>query len=87
MDTASGPRAVYEIQLQGELDQGWEQWFDGLAVTFTAADDKQPTTTLLGPVVDQAALRGLLCKLWDLNLILVSVRRLETDRQEEYDDE
>jgi hypothetical protein len=42
-----------------------------------------PTTTLVGPVVDQAALRGLLCRLWDLNLTLISVRRLAADGKEE----
>jgi hypothetical protein len=87
MGTAKCPRAVYEIQVQGELDQGWQQWFDGLAVTLTHAGEQRPTTTLLGPVADQAALRGMLCKLWDLNLTLISVRRFETDREEEPDDD
>lgn len=73
------PRAIYEIQVQGELDQGWETWFDGLAVTLTYASDQPPTTTLLGPVADQSALRGMLCKLWDLNLTLISARRMEAN--------
>jgi hypothetical protein len=79
MAVANRPRAVYEIQVQGELDQGWQQWFNGLDIALTNAGERQPTTTLLGPVADQAALRGMLCKLWDLNLTLISVQRLGAD--------
>jgi hypothetical protein len=77
------PQAIYEIQVQGELDQGWETCFDGLAVTLTYTSEQPPTTTLIGPVADQAALRGMLCKLWDLNLTLISVRRIEADSKKE----
>jgi hypothetical protein len=81
------PRAIYEIQVQGELDPDWEAWFDGLAVTLTYASGQPLTTTLTGPVADQAALRGMLCKLWDLNLTLISVRRIEVDdKEDEVDD-
>ena len=79
------PRPIYEIQVQGELDQGWETWFDGLAVTLTYTSDQPPITTLLGPVADQSALRGMLCKLWDLNLTLISVRRIEANSEEEHE--
>jgi hypothetical protein len=85
MDAANHPQ-VYEIQVQDQLDQEWQQWFDGLAVTLTNAGGPQLTTTLVGTVADQAALRGMLCKLWDLNLALVSVRRVMMDREEEHDD-
>jgi hypothetical protein len=77
------PRITYEIQVRGELDRDWEAWFNGLTVTLTYADEQPPTTTLIGPVADQAALRGMLCKLWDLNLTLISVRRIEADDKEE----
>jgi hypothetical protein len=72
------PRAIYEIRVQGELDRSWEAYFNGLAITSTHTAES-PTTTLVGPVIDQAALRGLLCMLWDLNMTLISVRRLEPD--------
>ncbi len=75
-------RAVYEIQVRGELDQGWRQWFNGLAITFSHTSDQSSVTTLTGPVADQAALRGMLCKLWDLNLTLISVRRIEAGGKE-----
>ncbi|MFN2168559.1 MAG: hypothetical protein ACK2U9_20175 [Anaerolineae bacterium] len=83
------PRAIYEIQVQGELDRNWAQWFNGLAVTLTGntASEQPPTTTLTGPVADQAALRGMLCKLWDLNLTVISVRRIEADAKERYENE
>ena len=81
------PQAIYEIQVQGELDRGWEAWFNSLAVTITYASELPPTTTLVAPVADQAALRGMLCKLWDLNLTLISVHRVEADTKEECENE
>jgi hypothetical protein len=63
----------YEIRLQGRLDARWSVWFDGL--TLTAGADG--TTTLRGPVVDQAALHGLLQRLRDLGLPLLSVAQVE----------
>jgi hypothetical protein len=81
------PQAVYEIQVRGELDRGWEAWFNDLDVTLTYASDRSPVTTLTGPVADQAALRGMLCKLWDLNLTLISVRRIEADGKKEEDND
>jgi len=76
--TATGQpqdRSWYEIRLQGRLDRRWSVWFDGL--TLTAAADG--TTSLRGPVVDQAALHGLLQRLRDLGLPLVSVTQVEND--------
>jgi hypothetical protein len=78
-------QAFYEIVIQGELDPSWEQWFSGLSVTLSSARGQSPTTTIAGPVVDQAALRGMLCKLWDLNMTLLSLRRMETDGKKEED--
>jgi hypothetical protein len=68
--------ATYEIRVQGELGQEWQEWFSGLAVTSTQVSGEPTTTTLAGPVADQAALRGILGKLWDLNLTLISLRRI-----------
>ena len=75
--STDGPRepAQYEIRLAGHLDRRWEQWFDGL--TLTRAVDG--TTVLHGPVVDQAALHGLLQKVRDLGLPLVSVTQVTPD--------
>jgi hypothetical protein len=79
------PRAIYEIQVQGELDRGWETYFGDLAVTLTHTGGQTPLTSLIVPVADQAALRGMLCKLWDMNLTLISVRHIEAHGEEERD--
>jgi hypothetical protein len=67
----------YEIRIQGLLDQRWSSWFDGLTVT-SQPDDA--TTLIAGPVADQAALHGLLTKIRDLGLPLLSVRRIGPER-------
>lgn len=65
----------YEIRLKGHLDNRWATWFDGLTLT-TCSDG---TTTIHGPVVDQSALHGLLQKVRDVGLPLISVTRVEPD--------
>jgi hypothetical protein len=71
-------RVIYRIRVQGRLDDRWSEWFSGLAVTVENGIGNPPVTTLVGSI-DQAALRGILCKLWDLNLTLISVHRVEAD--------
>jgi hypothetical protein len=65
----------YEIRVRGALDSGWSAWFNGLRVT----SDQPGQTTIAGPVVDQAALHGLLAKVRDLGLELLEVRRTDPD--------
>jgi hypothetical protein len=65
----------YEIRLKGRLEPRWAAWFDGLALTY----DGDGTTVVHGTVVDQAALDGLLQKVRDTGLPLVSVTRVEPD--------
>ena len=65
----------YEIRLQGHLEARWAAWFDGLTLT----RESNGTTLIRGPVVDQAALHGLLQKVRDVGLPLVSVRNFTTD--------
>jgi hypothetical protein len=74
-------QTVYCITVEGQLDAAWAEWFDKMSVTAEQTDDGIPTTTLTGPVADQSALRGILNKLWDLNLTVVSVRLLHDARQ------
>ena len=64
----------YEIRLAGHLDQRWTAWFDGL----TVSHEGDGTTVISGPIADQAALHGLLQRVRDLGLPLVSVTRDET---------
>ena len=63
----------YEIRLKGHLDDRWADWFGGLTITLEDNGD----TLLTGPVVDQAALHGLLKKVRDLGLPLLLVRRVK----------
>jgi len=72
----SGPArsAHYEFRVEGILDQRWTAWFEGLAI---GSDHSE--TIISGPVVDQAALHGLLNKVRDLGLVLISVCRLDPD--------
>ena len=75
--------ARYQIKVQGRLDEGWSDWFSGMTVTFENEGDDAPITTLTGAVTDQAALRGILPRIWDLNLTLISVNRIEWTRNRE----
>jgi hypothetical protein len=63
----------YEIKLLGRLNKSWVNTFKGLESNFYRSTDGQPITILRGLIVDQAALRGILCSLWDLNLTLISI--------------
>lgn len=63
----------YEIRLKGHLDNRWADWFEGLTITL----EDNGETLLSGPVVDQAALHGLLRKIRDLGMPLISVKRNE----------
>ena len=66
----------YEIRLQGRLDARWSTWFDSMTLT-TETDTRDGTLTVLsGPVVDQAALHGLIARLRDVGLPLISVTRV-----------
>ena len=73
-DATLGPGTLqYDIRVKGHLDARWAAWFGGLTLT----NDIDGTTVIHGPVVDQAALHGLLQKLRDLGLPLVSVTQVK----------
>jgi hypothetical protein len=76
-DATRGPPDHYEIRVHGVLDSSWSAWFDGLEVT----SDQAGQTRIAGPVVDQAALHGLLAKVRDLGLPLLSVRLIDPDEE------
>lgn len=75
MTKESGLRqpTIYQIKIKGYLDSEWSDWFEGLAVMQTEGGD----TLLTGPVVDDAALHGLLKKVRDLGMPLISVNQIE----------
>lgn len=66
-------KQYYEIRIKGHLDSEWADWFEGLTITL----EDNGNTLLIGPVVDQAALYGLLKKVRDLGMPLVSVGPVE----------
>ena len=72
----SMPQEFYQITVKGHLNPNWADWFEGL--TITREDNGE--TLLTGPVVDQAALHGLLRKVRDLGLPLVSVIHVEPEQ-------
>ena len=65
--------AAYRIRVQGHLDQRWSAWFDDLTVT----RESDGTTSLSGAVTDQAELHGLLMKIRDLGITLISVNVID----------
>ena len=70
---------LYEIRVKGHLDQHWSDWFGGMTVTNEVNGD----TVISGSVVDQAALHSLLIKVYNLNLTLISVLRIESNPSHE----
>lgn len=78
MDTPTSQAKVYEIRLKGHLEARWAQWFDGLTITL----EQNGSTLLSGPLADQAALHGILKKVRDVGLPLLSVNAIEPDATE-----
>jgi hypothetical protein len=71
---------IYQIRLKGHLDSQWTEWFDGLTVTL----EEDGNTLLTGPVIDQAALHGLLKKVRDLGIPLLSVSQVQFNETHPY---
>jgi hypothetical protein len=66
---------TYQIRVQGVLDSKWTSWFEGFTIEEVEGD-----TLLTSSFIDQAALRGVLNKLWDLNLNLISINPVQNDK-------
>jgi hypothetical protein len=73
---------VYQIRIKGHLGREWTDWFEGLTITL----EEDGNTLLTGPVIDQAALHGLLKKVRDLGMPLVSVNPVESGEADMLDD-
>lgn len=73
MDQPPANAQYFEIRLKGQLEDRWAQWFDGLTISL----DESGNTLLSGSVADQAALHGILKKVRDLGLPLLSVNSVE----------
>ena len=70
---------IYEIKVQEGLEAAWSDWFGGMAVKIERGGI--PVTRLVGAVADQCALRTILNRIWDLNLTLLAVNRIEIESQ------
>ena len=83
LDLKSDPNQspIYQIRIKGHLGQQWTDWFEGLTITLEESGE----TLLTGPVVDQVALHGLLKKVRDLGMPLLSVNRVESGQADGVD--
>lgn len=72
-ETDPNQQIIYQIRIKGHLDNRWRDWFDGMTISLEDNGD----TLITGPVVDQAALHGLVKKVRDLGLPLISVNRID----------
>ena len=68
---------IYTIEISGHLDKHWISWFKPLEITVRHDPNSEPITVLTGPVSDSSELRGLLTKIWDLNMELISLKRID----------
>jgi len=84
MDGEQRGGAHFRIRVQAQLDPSWSDWLDGMRITADTCEGRA-VTVLEGVVPDQAALRGILSRLWDLNLVVLSVERLVGDPAKQAD--
>lgn len=68
---------IYRIKIHGILDNKWRSWLKYVELTTECDSNNNQITVLEGPVVDQSELRGLMMKIWDLNLTLISITKVE----------
>jgi hypothetical protein len=78
--TDLGQPMIYQIRIKGHLDPQWTDWFEGLSISLEEEGD----TLLTGPVIDQSALHGLLKKVRDLGMTLVSVNQVQCNETHSY---
>lgn len=79
---ASTQAGIYQIRVKGHLGPNWDDWFEGMTFTAEANGD----TLMTGPVIDQAALHGLLRKVRDLGLPLLSFLKIESGQDDAVDE-
>jgi hypothetical protein len=70
--------AIYQMKVEGRLDENWAAWFDDMAITTEKLDDQATITTLTGSIADQAALHGILARIRNLGLPLLLVKYLRS---------
>lgn len=78
-ESRSTKSRCYQIQVEGKIDPGWLDWFNGMQVSSRTEKGGRDKTILTGEVNDQVALRGLLNRLWDLNLSICSIQEIDPE--------
>jgi hypothetical protein len=73
---------MYSIRIQGNLDPMWSKWLADMSIAAERTESGGSAVVLTGFLADQAALRGVLNRLWDLNLAVISVSRIDRQREE-----
>lgn len=68
---------IYRIKVSGHLDRHWISWLEPLEITTEHDGNGHPVTVLTGPVGDSSEMRGLLTKIWDLNMELISLKQID----------
>ena len=68
---------IYRIEISGHLDAHWISWLEPLEITTEHDGNGRPVTVLTGPVNDSSEMRGLLTKIWDLNMELISLKQID----------
>jgi hypothetical protein len=81
-ETDPSQQIMYQIRIKGHLDRRWRDWFEGMSISLENNGD----TLITGPVVDQSALHGLVKKVRDLGLPLISVNRIDPGQTQSPDD-
>lgn len=75
----------YTIEIAGKVAEDWLDWFRGLQITFKTSGSGSLMSTIYTAPIDQAELRGILNKVWDMNLSLISIKRIDTERTDKRD--
>ena len=75
-------QGLYEIKVKGHIGEAWSSWFEDMAVITGFSADGTPVTTFTGQLNDQAALHGVLAKIRDINMPLISVNQVEIDTKD-----
>ena len=75
-------QVLYEIKVKGHIDEAWSSWFEDMTIKTGFTEDGTPVTTFTGPIIDQAALHGVLGKIRDINMPLISVNQVEIDAKD-----
>ena len=70
---------MYRIRVRGNLDPRWSEWLASMSIVSEQTAGECPSAVLTGPLADQAALRGVLTRLWDLNMDIISVARIAAE--------